>query len=145
LEAVRAATLAHISYPWQERLVDWTIEFVPGRSGYLGATWSAERRIEIYVRDDQSDAELAFTLAHELGHAVDLTFLDSVDRQRWLAARGIDDVPWWTASGMSDYAVGAGDFAEAFAVWQVGGVGLSTAAGQPNAQQLQVLAELVAA
>ncbi|MEZ5233825.1 MAG: hypothetical protein R2749_14120 [Acidimicrobiales bacterium] len=144
LDEVRAATLQRISFPWQQRLPGWTIEFLPGRDGYLGATWSREQRIEIYVRPGQGIDELSFTLAHELGHAVDVTYFDSGDRDRWLAARGATGAQWWTDSGKGDYAVGAGDFAECFAVWQVGGTSLSTLAGQPSAAELAVLAELVA-
>ena len=142
LAEVRLAVLAKLAYPWQTRLSQWTIEFLPGRAGYLGATWTSERRIEIYVRDGQSLDELAFTLAHELGHAVDLTYLSGKERDRWLAARGRPDASWWTDSGASDYAVGAGDWAEAFAVWQVGGSSLSTLAGQPTPEQLRLVAEL---
>lgn len=142
LAEVRAAVLTRMSYPWQARLPQWSIEFLPGRPGYLGATWTNERRIEIYVRDGQTVDELAFTLAHELGHAVDLTYLSAKERDRWLAARGRPGAPWWTDSGASDYAVGAGDWAEAFAVWQVGGTSLSTLAGQPSAEQLRLVAEL---
>lgn len=143
LADIRAATLARISYPWQSRLPGWSIDFLPGKDGYLGATWSRTHRIEIYVRDGQSVDELAFTLAHELGHAVDLTYFDATDRDRWLAARGAAGASWWTDSGAGDYAVGAGDFAESFAVWQIGGRSLSTLAGQPTEAQLALLAELV--
>lgn len=143
LSDIRAATLARISYPWQTRLPGWTIDFLPGKDGYLGATWSRAHRIEIYVRDGQTVDELAFTLAHELGHAVDLTYFDETDRDRWLAGRGVAGASWWTDSGAGDYAVGAGDFAESFAVWQVGGRSLSTLAGQPTDAQLALLTELV--
>lgn len=142
LETVRADVLSRISYPWRSRLSAWTIEFLPARPGYLGATWTATKRIEIYVRDGQTIDELAFTLAHEMGHAVDLTYLDGAGRDRWLAARGASGTQWWAGSGASDYAVGAGDWAESFAVWQVGGQSLSTVAGQPTPEQLELLGSL---
>ncbi len=142
LADVRTAALARVTYPWADRLHGWTIEFLPERDGYLGVTWSKTHRVEIYVRIGESMDDVAFTLAHELGHAVDLTYLNSDDRAAWLKARGASGTPWWTDSGASDYAVGAGDFAEAFAVWQIGGTSLSTVAEQPDLAQLDLLATL---
>ena len=119
-----------------------SIEFRAGRTGFLGATWPDSRRIEIFVRDDLGDRDVAFTLAHEIGHAVDVVHLDEADRSRWLRARGRTDARWWADSGASDFEVGAGDWAEAFAVWQVGGRSLSTVAPQPDAGDLALVAEL---
>jgi len=140
----QAAVVGRISYPWERELAGWTIEFLPGRPGFLGATWPDRKHIEVFVRDDLDDAELAFTLAHEIGHAVDVTHLDEDDRARWLRARGRLGTPWWTGSGLSDFEVGAGDWAEAFAVWQVGGRSLSTLSAQPDAGDLALVAELAA-
>lgn len=142
LDAIRTRALALIDYPWQERLPGWDIEFVGPRVGFLGATMTNERRIEIYVDGKRSVAELAFTAAHELGHAVDLTLLDGSERDRWLAVRGASGKAWWAANAESDYAVGAGDWAEAFAVWQLGGSGYSTLAPAPTEAQLALLARL---
>ena len=143
LDAERqVAVLGRISYPWERELAGWTIEFLPGRPGFLGATWPDRKRIEIFVRADLDDIEVAFTLAHEIGHAVDVTHFDEDDRLRWLKARGRTGTPWWTGSGSSDFEVGAGDWAEAFAVWQVGGRSLSTLSDQPDAEDLALVAEL---
>jgi len=142
LAVTRAEVLARISYPWRTRLADWSIEFLPGRSGYLGYTWIQAKRIEIYVRDGHTVDELAFTLAHELGHAVDLTYLDDAERATWLQARGNTDVPWWPGGSFGDFSAGCGDWAEAFAVWQLGGESLTQVAGQPDAEQLRLLARL---
>lgn len=142
LAARRAAVLAMISYPWQQRLPGWTVEFLPGRTGYLGYTWIAERRIEIYARTYQSAEELAFTLAHELGHAVDLTLFGQAERTSWLEARGRLDVPWWPGGSYSDFGSGCGDWAEAFAVWQLGGTSMSEIAGQPDGADLALVARL---
>ena len=138
----QAEVLSRISFPWEEALPGWTIEFLGGRPGYLGATWPERKRIEIFVRDGLTDGELAFTLAHEIGHAVDVVHFDQDDRTRWLRVRGRPDARWWTGSGVSDFEVGAGDWAEAFAVWQVGGRSLSTLADQPDPGQLAIVAEL---
>lgn len=145
LEIGRQA-LARIDYPWQERLVDWTVAFLPGRAGLLGGTWTYERRIEIYVRSTQGPDEVAFTLAHELGHAIDVTHFGPDERRAWLAARGLDRAtPWWVDSGATDFGSGAGDWAEAFAVHLLGGVGQSRLAGQPDTAQLDLVARLAAA
>jgi hypothetical protein len=142
---IGAAALARISFPVSSALADWTVEFLPGRAGLLGGTYTRQHRIEIYVRAGQTVDEVAFTLAHEIGHAVDLTYLNSAERQTWKVARGIDpSVAWWAGSGVSDYASGSGDWAESFAVWQVGGAGLSQLAGQPTSGQLELMAALSA-
>jgi hypothetical protein len=142
-EQVGEAALARIGYPWRSVLSGWTIQFLEGRSGLLGGTWTYEKRIEIYVRPDHTIDEVAFTLAHEMGHAVDVTLLSEAERERWRAARGIGPgVPWWVESGATDFSSCSGDWAESFAVWQVGGWSHSRLAGQPNPAQLTLLAEL---
>ncbi|MEZ5225795.1 MAG: hypothetical protein R2710_03720 [Acidimicrobiales bacterium] len=138
-----AQALGRISYDWNGRLPGWSITFAPGRSGVFGYTYVGEQRIEIFVRDSMSDALLAHVIAHELGHAVDVTLNNGDDRATWAAARGIEGVQWWPGDGVTDFATGAGDFAEAFAVWQVGAANYrSTAAGVPTAEQLSLLAGL---
>lgn len=140
LSPVEAGALQRISYPWASRLPGWSVAFLPARPGLLGATYRVERRIEIYVRADQTVDEVAFTLGHELGHAVDLSLGDDGQRAAWLRARGVPDAPWWVADGAADFASGAGDFAEAFAVWQTGGTGESRLAPHPTADQLALVA-----
>jgi hypothetical protein len=135
--------LARLSYPWRQRLTGWSIVFLPGRPGLLGGTWTYEQRIEVYVRDSQTPEEVAFTLAHEMGHAVDVTLMSEQMRQQWKDARGIDhSVPWWVDSGATDFSSGSGDWAEAFAVWQVGGQSHTRVAPQPGAAELALLARL---
>ncbi|MEM7275386.1 MAG: hypothetical protein AAF547_20090 [Actinomycetota bacterium] len=144
-EARGQAALAMVSYPWEQLLGDWSIEFLDGRPGLYGLTLVPERRIEIYVRDDQSRDLLAHVIAHELGHAVDVTFNDGPDRRAWEGARGIHDSPWWPGNGTTDFSTGAGDFAESFAAWQVGSSAFrSTLAEPPNDEQIELLAQLAA-
>lgn len=138
-----AAALARISYPWQQRLPGWTIEFLPGRKGVLGLTFVHEKRIEVYVRDGQSVGFLAHVIAHEMGHAVDVSLNSSADRERWQAARGIESSPWWPGDGATDFSTGAGDFAECFAAWQANtGEFRSRLGATPAAHQLALMAEL---
>jgi len=135
--------LASLTYPWRDRLPGWEIRFHDGTDGAYGYTLTRESVIDIYVRDEQSTELLAHVIAHELGHAIDVTLNDGDDRERWQEARGIEDAPWWPDSRASDFATGAGDFAEAFAAWQVGtGAYRSELAPPPTETELAVLAEL---
>lgn len=138
--------LQQISYDWETKLPGWTIEFLPGRTGLLGGTWPSSKKIEVYVRDGQSVADVAFTLAHEIGHAVDVSYNTDQDRAEWREARGIgSSYPWWVDCGKRDFEVGAGDFAESFAVWQVGqysGVESHALWGDPTAAEMELMAHL---
>lgn len=135
--------LGAIGYSWRDRLPGWQIDFLDGRSGLFGLTLVDDKRIEIYVRDDQSDELLVHIVAHELGHAVDVTLNDGPDRRRWQASRGIGDEPWWPDAAASDFSTGAGDFAESFAYWQVPSNNFRSELGSaPDAIQLQLMAEL---
>jgi hypothetical protein len=143
-EDLAARTLAEIRYPWRAALPGWRLVFQTGRSGVRGMTFPAEKRIEIYVRDRDTAGSLARVVAHELGHAIDVQHNDARDRARWRAARGVDGtVPWWPGDGAEDLATLAGDFAEAFVVWQLGLPGRSVVAGELTDEQLAVLASLV--
>jgi len=126
-------------------LPGWTIEFEPYRAGYYGLTYPASQRIVIFVRSSQSEGHLAHVIAHEIGHAVDVSLNSGPERDLWNAERGINST-WWPGNGLTDFSSGAGDFAESFAYWQVGyrsgGVFHSTLAGRPDAGDLALLAEL---
>lgn len=108
------AALARIAYPWRD--LGFEVVFRPGRRGYLGTTFVADRRIEVYVRTCQTVASVANVTGHELGHAVDVTYNTEARRDAWARARGFDPAaPWFGCSGCTDYETGAGDFAESFA------------------------------
>ncbi len=135
--------LDQISYPWQAKLPGWTVEFEGGREGLFGLTLVDDKRIEIYLRDDQTDELLVHIVAHELGHAVDVTLNDGSDRRAWQSARGIEGEPWWPGSAASDFRTGAGDFAESFAYWQAESDNFRSKLGpEPTADQLELMAEL---
>lgn len=145
VQARGEAALATISYPWRQLLPEWRIDFLPEKSGLYGLTMVPEERIEIYVRDGQSTELLAHVIAHELGHAVDVSLNDGPDRRRWEEARGLSPAPWWPGSGATDFSTGAGDFAESFAAWQVGDLSFRSELGDaPTTAQIELLAELSA-
>jgi predicted Zn-dependent protease len=95
------------------------------------------------VRPSDTPRSLAGILAHELGHAIDVSHFDTDDRERWLEARGVEGAQWWPDAYASDFETGAGDFAEAFAYWALRDVNSSKLAGTPNSAQLETMADLV--
>jgi len=136
--------LALVRYDWQGRFPEWEITFGSGRSGIRALTYPREQRIEVFIRASDTPQSLHRVIAHELGHLVDVELDSAEHRDRWIEQRGIDaDVPWWPGESAPDFATGAGDFAEAFAVWETGVQSQSTVGGQPSASDLAVLAELV--
>lgn len=146
-EAARrgADALARLSYPWQQMLPGWTIDFHEATAGAYGYTLTRERHIDIYVRPDQSDHLLAHVVAHEIGHAVDVSLNDGDDRRRWQEQRHITGDQWWPDNRAADFATGAGDFAESFAAWQVGTYSFrSEIAAPPTEADLALIAELAA-
>jgi hypothetical protein len=113
------AALALIEFPWQELRYD--IVFMAPRRGVRAMTFTAEHRIEIYVRSQDDTQLLAYDIAHELGHAIDMTLNTPETREKWMKARGIDpSTPWFGCSGCSDFNTPAGDFAETFAFFLLG-------------------------
>lgn len=138
----RAAT-AQITFPWEERLPGWTIQFVPGNGNIAGFTWSSQQHIEIFVRPGDDAKSLARVLAHELGHAVDVTLNSGDERRAWLEQRTVSTEDWWPTSGRADFSSGAGDFAEAFAYWQLRNTDVrSELAGNPSNGDLALLIQL---
>ena len=144
-ESVGEAALAQIDYPVSD--LGWTVRFLPGRSGYLGLAIGEKRRIEIYVRSSHSVAEVAHTLAHEIGHAVDLTYGTDYRRSEYRRMRGLStDADWFGCDACTDYATPAGDFAEVFEYWLLGGGDFrSQLAGPPDATRLEHMSTLFVA
>ena len=135
------AALARLPYDW--RATGFTIEFVAPRAGYLGSTYPSARLTRIWVRANESLDVLMHTIAHELGHAVDLTWGDAARREQYRHVRGLDGRDWFTCGGCTDYSTPAGDFAEVFASWLAGPSDFrSELAGPPSPEQLVVLEPL---
>ncbi len=135
--------LERVSYDWRAAFPNWEVQFLGPRNGIRALTYPAEKRIEIFVRSSDTAATLHRVFAHELGHVIDVELNSEADRDRWLAQRGLSgSTRWWPNAESPDFATGAGDFAEAFAVWETGVTTRSTLAGQPTRADLDLLREL---
>ena len=134
------AALAMITVPW-ERL-NYSLVFMAPRRGYRAMTIPNQRRIEIYLRPNDPPRLVAYDIAHELGHAIDLTFNTKASRQKWMAIRGIDpSMVWFGCDACSDFKTPAGDFAESFAYLLLGpGHFASKLAPPPSPEQVSALA-----
>ena len=104
-----------IQIPWHD--LGYDVVFMPPRPGFRAMTYPTQHRIEIYARPDDDLDLLAYDIAHELGHAFDLTYNTSETRKKWMRLRGIKpSTPWFGCDRCSDYNTPAGDFAETFAL-----------------------------
>lgn len=141
-ESLGARALARLRFPWRSELPGWEIVFLPSRPGEYGLTFRIERRIEIYVRADRNVDAIAHDVAHELGHAFDLERNGDDTRARYLRLRSLPEAtPWWTCNGCTDLQVGAGDFAETFALWAAPPYRFYSALGRvPTTSQLRRIA-----
>lgn len=108
------AALALVHYPYER--TGFTIRFEAARPGFLGLTSEATRTITIYLRPSHTIDAVARTIAHEIGHAIDLAFMNNARRAQYLELRGLGVVEWMPCERCSDYASPAGDFAEVFAM-----------------------------
>jgi hypothetical protein len=121
-EKVGKQALPEIRWNWKSLLGNWRINFLPGRTLYLGLADHKAGRIDIWVRPEHSPAIIAGVIVHELAHRVDLLFLTPEQRAEWRRIRGIPrKTPWYpplpAAMAHSDFPpsdnnTGAGDFAE---------------------------------
>jgi hypothetical protein len=128
-----------ISIPWQE--LGYDIVFMPPRAGFRAMTLPVQHRIEVYARPQDDLALLAYDIAHEIGHAIDLKYNTAETRKQWMQARGIDPAtPWFGCDRCSDYNTPAGDFAETFALLLRGPKYFrGRIAGRPTLEQIPIL------
>jgi transcriptional regulator with XRE-family HTH domain len=131
-----------IAYPWRSYLPGWTVAYVDA-DVVSGNTNIPTQTITVGVAPGATSGYVSEVLAHELGHAIDVSYLRDADRARWLEARGATGIDWWPDGGPGDFDVGAGDFAEAVAAWLVGSSNDSEVAGPFTTEQLDLIAELV--
>lgn len=108
-----------IDWDFRAALPSWTIEHAGPHLEWRGVTNSLDKVVTLFDRPDTSVDDAAAILAHEIGHAIDLQVMTDAQRTAWLELRGME-APWWALDGRSDFAVGAGDFAEAVAAVLVG-------------------------
>ena len=133
-----------MSFDWRITFPAWRVEFLGPREGLRALTYPSEKKIEIFVRADDTAETLHRVFAHELGHVFDVELNDDADRARWAAQRDLPaSAPWWPSAAAPDFATGAGDFAEAFAVWETGVMTRSSIGDQPTSDDLALLLELM--
>jgi len=132
-----------VSYPRRDAFPEWNVVFRGPRDGLRALTFPNEKRVEIFVRSSDTASSLHRVFAHELGHVIDVEFNSDSDREQWRQQRNIAaSTSWWPDAESPDFATGAGDFAEAFAVWETGVTTRSTVAGQPTAEDLALVRKL---
>ena len=141
---IGAAAEALLPFEWQTALPGWSIIYSDANEDFRGLTYPYDSTIELYVRDGDTAESLAGILAHEIGHAIDVTHFDDEMRRTWSETRNIESAQWWPDAYASDFETGAGDFAEAFAVWAVNDPSSSRVAHQPTSSQIRVLQSLIA-
>ena len=140
------AALALVRLRARDVFPGWTIAFRPERPGLLGMTLVKQRRVEIYVRLDRPLDGIAHDIAHEFGHVTDVMLNTDDQRQAYLDLRNRSDAPWWTCNGCGDLQVGAGDFAETFALWAAPSYRFySEVAPRPTAAELNAFSSLLPA
>ena len=136
--------LDRMSFDWRIMFPVWRVEFLGPREGLRALTYPSEKRIEIFVRSDDTPETIHRVFAHELGHVIDVELNNDADRARWVEQRNLPaDAPWWPSAAAPDFATGAGDFAEAFAVMETGVVSRSSIGDQPTVDDLLLLQELM--
>jgi hypothetical protein len=139
-ERLGEAALERLHYQWSR--IGYQVQFLPARRGYLGLTFPARHLIVLYVRADSTVDGLARNTAHELGHALDRVRNTAAMRAQYETIRGIGhDRSWYPCNACTDLATPAGDFAETFSYWLMGGAfpSRSRLAGPPDATQLAQL------
>lgn len=141
--SIEEQMLALVDFDWETRFPEWEVEFDGPRPSIRGLTYPGEKRIELFIRSNDTPETLLRVFTHELGHVVDVELNSNADRLRWREQRGIDDdVQWWPSAEAPDFETGAGDFAEAFAVLETGVTSRSSVGSQPTSADLQLLIEL---
>lgn len=114
-----AAAEALVGYDFRAALPGWSISYAGDSAHFHGLTNSHQKTIVVYIEAGDTAYSVAEVLMHEVGHAIDVEHLDDSVRRQWIELRNMPSV-WWAGDGLSDFAVGAGDFAEAVAAVTTG-------------------------
>ncbi len=138
--------LAGLGFDFAGRLPGWTIERGSLPARFYGVTeWSGGRTPGRIVIDHKPGAPVSevHVIAHEVGHALDITCNSDDDRDVWLYHRGRSGTRWGpTRNNQADWALPSGDFAEAIAQHLTGEPSLSEW-GPPSPYQVELAAALV--
>jgi hypothetical protein len=94
----------------------WRLRVAGPLAGVRGRADTTTKTITLYVGAHAAAHQVAHDLGHEIGHAFDAERLSAAERAAYLRGRGVPEASWWPAGQASDYASGAGDFAEVFAL-----------------------------
>ena len=137
------SALGLLQIPWKQ--LGYQIVFMPPRAGFRAMTLPAKHRIEVYARPQDDLDLLAYDIAHELGHAIDVTYNTTATRRQWMQLRGIQaGTAWFGCDRCSDYNTPAGDFAETFALMLCGPKYFrGRIAEKPTPEQVSALAQLL--
>jgi len=138
---IGAEAEALIQYDFRAQLPEWSFRYEGDTPGYRGLTNLPTKTISVYVNTGDTAYDVAEILAHEIGHAIDVTYFSDDDRYAWLDARAMP-AAWWPGDGLSDFHVGAGDWAEGVAAYLVGSPSYS-AYGGFTPGQLELVGELL--
>lgn len=135
---IGARAEATVDFDFRAALPGWDIVYALDHPDFLGVTRSDDKSITVHVEPGATADVVAAVLMHEVGHALDLERLSDSERAEWIALR---DMPatWWPGNGLSDFAVGAGDFAEAVSAYTTGSAS-SSVYGEFTAEQLAFVA-----
>ena len=111
-DAIGAQAEALINYDFRSALPGWHFSYDEDHANFHGLTFSAEKRIVVYVEGGTTAQTAAEVLMHEVGHAIDIEHMSNDQRVQWIQMRNMP-ATWWPGDGLNDFSVGAGDFAEA--------------------------------
>lgn len=116
-EAKKLAEAAAILTDVHPTALGYRVVLATAGDDLRGRTDADARTVTLYLRADDPPHRVAHDLAHETAHVYDFERMNEAARVEYLRGRGAPDVPWFPPDGeRSDLEVGAGDFAEVFAL-----------------------------
>jgi len=129
----------------------WTFVIAGANSSVGGSADPDTKTIMINSNSGRSASEYEITVLHEIGHAVDSTWMTDDSRAAFRALRQLDQtLPWGFVDGLvlgEDRWRDAGeDFAEMFVAWSLGSdypIMTTATAAQPTETDLRAFCELI--